>query len=178
MRQKMKLIGGGRVVRAVAGLHDQRYKPLNEWVCVYAVTLTGKLNRAQGEDEDGRIKNYLLGTKGWVSGWTAILPCTACAEKKCQVIGQNLLVVFSNCLFLSSTEISWRACTSSSFLLFRLLVSKFSNLFFCASNLIRSAKAFLLSVFKRRMSSFSWSTSCWSLGNKFQLNEIEMSDLF
>ena len=36
------------------------------------------------------------------------------------------------------------------------------NLFFWASSLILSAKAFLFSVLRRRMSSLSWSTSCWS----------------
>ena len=57
------------------------------------------------------------------------------------------LTQLSNCWCLSSTDISWRACTNSSFLRTRLFVSRFSSLFFCASRRIRSANAFLFSCF-------------------------------
>lgn len=53
-------------------------------------------------------------------------------------------------------------CISSSFLRWRLFVRRFSSLFLSASSFILRVNASLFSCVNFLMSSFSWSTSCWS----------------
>lgn len=66
-------------------------------------------------------------------------------------------------------QVLYCTCMSSSLRLMRLLVSKFSSLFFSASSLIRVLNASLFSCVRRLISSFKLSTSCWSATDNWDI---------